>query len=110
MFREPYAEPEHAPAGRRYSDEELREVISHLYKMERQYGIVIAVITKGDVEEAWNNEFFSDDKEPPPFTDEVWSKFQDTYEWRKGFADVMWNGVHETLTDTMVDFVRELSE
>ena len=111
MFREPFSEPE-VVSKSNPSPEEIRELIANLYKMEKQYGIVITAITRDDVTDAWINEFLADDKEAPPFTDELWNKFQDTYEWRKGFAEVMWDAVHQLMVSAMYDFVseQELSE
>ena len=116
MFRENWEEPlpdtTTASTALRFSASEIDDLIKHLYLLERQYGIVLTAITRGDVEEAWKNEFLADGKEAPPFTDEVWDKFQDTYEWRKGFAEVMWDAVHQLMVGAMYDFVleQELSE
>lgn len=110
MFRENWEEPmSEAPTTStlRFTSEQIDDLVKHLYLLEKQYGIVITVVTRGDVEEAWKNEFVAEDKEAPTFTDELWDKFQDTYEWRKGFAEVMWDAVHQLMVGAMYDFVLE---
>lgn len=106
MFREPLDEPDteatvNEPSFSLPSD--LQILIEHLYSLQRQYGIIISAITRGDVEDAWQQDFIADDKDAPPFTDEMWGKFQDTYAWRKGLQEVMWDGVWEGIQDGLRD-------
>jgi hypothetical protein len=106
MFREPLDEPdtERAESERSFAlPSELQELIEHLYSMQRQYGIIVSAITRGDIEDAWQQDFLADGKDAPPFTDEMWRKFQDTYAWRKGLAEVMWDGVWEGIQDGLRD-------
>lgn len=107
MFREPIDEPEIESSG--YG---VGSIVSTLRELEKKHGIILAVITRDDVEDAWNNEFLADDEEPPVFTDELWSKFRETYEWRKGFAEVMWGSALDLMSQAIFDFVRdrEISE
>lgn len=107
MFREPIDEPDMPPSG-----VEIGSLMSTLRELEKKHGIVLAVITRHDVEDAWNNEFLADDDEPPVFTDELWNKFRETYEWRKGFAEVMWGSALDLMSQAIFDFVRdrEISE
>ena len=94
MFREPIDEPEtERPDDTGLSvtlPADLDKAITHLYSMEKQYGIVITVVTRGDIEDAWRENHLADDLDAPPFTDEMWSKFQNTWAWRKGLSEVMW--------------------
>lgn len=107
MFREPIDEPEVERTGLSVSlPSDLDKLIAHLYAMEKQYGIVITVVTRGDVEDAWRQDHFADDLDAPPFTDELWDKFQETWEWRKGLSEVMWDGVWETIRNGL----REVKE
>ena len=107
MFREPIDEPEVERTGLSVSlPSDLDKLITHLYAMEKQYGIVITVVTRGDVEDAWENDHLADDLDAPPFTDELWDKFQETWEWRKGLSEVMWDGVWETIQNGL----REVKE
>lgn len=104
MFREPIDEPDVPSTGLRYTPEQLKELIQHLYSLEKQYGIVITVVTRGDVEDAWeNNHPIDDDLDAPPFTDEMWEKFQATWAWRKGLSEMMWDGVHDCIRDGFHD-------
>jgi hypothetical protein len=106
MFREPIDEPEmeRTEGGSLFAlPSDLQKLIEHLYSLQRQYGIIVSVITRGDVEDAWQQDFFADGKDAPPFTDEMWDKFQDTYAWRKGLAEVMWDGVWEGIQDGLRD-------
>ena len=41
MFRELIDEPEMPATGLRYTPEQLKELIQHLYSLEKQYGIEI---------------------------------------------------------------------
>jgi len=110
MFRENWEEalPSDTPTlDVKFTPDQIDDLIKHLYRLEKHYGIVVTAITRGDVEEAWKNEFLAGDKEAPTFTDELWDKFQDTYEWRKGFAEVMWDAVHQLMVGAMYDFVLE---
>lgn len=102
MFREPIDEPEPEP-----SEDGIREILLDLHIIERQYGMVILAITRRDVENAWKEEHFADDLEAPEFTDELWTKFQTTYEWNKGLLEVMWEEASSLLTVAMSDFVKE---
>ena len=103
MFREPIDEPEMPATGLRYTPEQLKELIQHLYSLEKQYGIVITVVTREDVEDAWENDHPIDDGEAPRFTDEMWEKFQETWAWRKGLSQMMWDGVHDCICDGFHD-------
>ena len=106
MFREPIDEPDPEPNPLRYTPEQMTELIAHLYSMEKQYGIVVTVVTRGDVADAWREDYLADDKDAPPFTDEMWDKFQDTWAWRKGLSEAMWDGVWDTINDGL----REIRE
>ena len=106
MFREPFDEPNteatvSEPSFSLPSD--LQKLIEHLYALQRQYGIIVSVITRGDVDDAWQQDFLADGKDAPPFTDEMWRKFQDTYAWRKGLHEVMLDGVWEGIQDGLRD-------
>lgn len=106
MFREPIDEPEveRPEQGLSFTlPGDLTPLIAHLYALERQYGIVVTVVTRGDVEDAWREDHLADDKDAPPFTDEMWDKFQDTWAWRKGLSEVMWDGVWDTINDGLRD-------
>lgn len=103
MFREPIDEPDPEPSELRFTPSEMTDLIQHLYSLEKQYGIVVTFVTRGDIEDAWRQDHFADDKEAPPFTDEMWDKFQDTWAWRKGLSEVMWDGVWETIQDGLRD-------
>ena len=74
MFREPIDEPDPEPSELRFTPSEMTDLIQHLYSLEKQYGIVVTFVTRGDIEDAWRQDHFADDKEAPPFTDEMWDK------------------------------------
>ncbi len=103
MFREPIDEPDPEPSELRFTPSEMTDLIQHLYSLEKQYGIVVGVVTRGDIEDAWQQDHLADDKEAPSFTDEMWEKFQDTWAWRKGLSQAMWDGVWETIQDGLRD-------
>lgn len=104
MFREPIDEPEPE-----LSEDGIREILLDLHIIERQYGMVILAITRRDVEDAWKEDHFADELDPPDFTDELWTKFQTTYEWNKGLLEVMWQEASSLLTVAMSDFAKENS-
>jgi hypothetical protein len=113
MFREPFEEPDAEPADAGLTvtlPADLDKLITHLYAMEKQYGIVITVVTRGDIEDAWQQDHLADDLDAPPFTDEMWDKYQDTWAWRKGLSEAMWDGVWDTISDGLRDVKDNLSE
>lgn len=113
MFREPFEEPEMDKSTKESTftlPKDLDALLAHLYLLERQYGIVITAVTRGDVEDAWQNSHFSDGKESPVFTNEMWDKFQDTWAWRKGLSQVMWDGVWDCLNNGIDDMKEKLSD
>ena len=107
MFREPIDEPDTGESGAAFRlPSDLSKLIDHLYSLEKQYGIVVTVVTRGDIEDAWKQDHLADDKDAPPFTDEMWGKYQDTWAWRKGLSEAMWDGVWDCIQDGL----RELRE
>jgi len=113
MFREPIDEPEmeRPDPGAAFSlPSDLDKLITHLYALEKQYGIVVTVVTRGDIEDAWREGHFADGDDAPIFTDEMWDKFQDTWAWRKGLSEAMWDGVWDTINNGIDDMKEMLSE
>lgn len=109
MFREPIDEPDPEPNPLRFTPEQMKELITHLYSLEKQYGIVVTIVTRGDIEDAWREGHFADGEDAPPFTDEMWDKFQDTWAWRKGLSEAMWDGVWDTINNGIDDMKEVLS-
>lgn len=110
MFREPIDEPETPPSGASFRlPSDLEKLITHLYALEKQYGIVVTVVTRGDVEDAWREGHFAGGDDAPLFTDEMWDKFQDTWAWRKGLSEAMWDGVWDTINNGIDDMKELLS-
>ena len=78
------------------------EVIQHLQRLAINCGGVMEVVTRNDVEEAWQAQH----EEPStikPFTDEMRDKFQKTYTWRHGLSRAMWDGVWESIQERLND-------
>ena len=78
------------------------EIIQHLQRLAMNCGVIVEVVTRNDVEEAWQarHEVSSTTK---PFTDAMWDKFQKTYSWRQGLSRAMWDGVWESIQEGLND-------
>ena len=78
------------------------EIIQHLQRLAMNCGVIVEVVTRNDVEEAWQARY-EESSTTNPFTDAMWDKFQKTYSWRQGLSTAMRDGVWESIQEGLND-------
>ena len=78
------------------------EIIQHLQRLAMNCGVIVEVVTRNDVEEAWQARY-EKSSTTKPFTDAMWDKFQKTHSWRQGLSPAMRDGVWESIQEGLND-------
>ena len=78
------------------------EIIQHLQRLAMNCGVIVEVVTRNDVEEAWQARH-EESSTTKPFTDAMWDKFQKTHSWRRGLSRAMWDGVWVSIQEGLDD-------
>ena len=73
------------------------EMVRVLCALERRFAVRISAVTRGDVEDEFQQSLLADELEPRQMTDDEWARFADEWFWRKGHSEVMFGGVPEAI-------------
>ena len=81
---------------------DFNSVLKLLNKIERIHQCRISLITRRDVEDEFrdvvlNEADGSSEQLDTKMTDEQWEIFQHSWFWRKGYSEIMWDGVMEAV-------------
>lgn len=89
------------------SDEQMDAVVSQInhiddvfrlmWRLENKFEFIGSVVTRGDVESEYGDMWEFDGPERREMTQEEWDKFRQEWFWRKGYSEVMWEGVTEAI-------------
>lgn len=75
----------------------LDEVFTLIRELEHAFDLRVSMITRRDVEEEYSTMWDYEGVETKELSPEQWEKFKDEWLWRKGYNDVMWEGVTEAI-------------
>jgi hypothetical protein len=80
------------------TDDNLYEA---LMALEKVFDIRLAVVTREDVNDEFQQMLFAAEQPGRPLTDEEWDQFTDLWFWRKGHYDVLWDGVSDSIREDL---------
>lgn len=72
---------------------DMDDVFRLLLAIEGKFEMIMSAVTRADVNDQYRQMWEADDKEAKDLTDEQWEQFQQTWFWRDGYSEVMWDDV-----------------